>query len=238
VAAIGIGSFGPVDLRAGSPTWGSITTTPKPGWSGTPVVGPIGAALGVPVAFETDVGAAAVGEWLWGATQDVKTSCYLTIGTGIGGAVVVNGRVVHGRAHAEMGHQRIPHDGDVDPFLGTCPFHGDCWEGLACGPAVAARWGRRGEELPDDHPAWALEAGYLGDGIANIVFLLAPGRVVVGGSVARRPGLLAAIRRRVDERLGGYVAVPPLDEYVVGPGLGDRAGVLGALALAISRGPD
>jgi fructokinase len=238
LAAIGIGSFGPVDLGPGSPTWGSITNTPKPGWSGASVAGPIAAALGVPVAFETDVGAAAVGEWLWGASQDVKTSCYLTVGTGIGGAMVVSGRVLHGRAHAEMGHQWIPHDRDADPFPGTCPFHGDCLEGLACGPAIAARWSRPGQDLPDDHPAWSLEAAYLGDGIANIVFLMAPGRVVVGGSVARRPGLLDAIRGRVAERLGGYMVVPAPEEYVVAPGLGDRAGVLGALALAISKGPD
>jgi fructokinase len=238
LAAIGIGSFGPVDLQRSSPTWGFITSTPKPGWSNADVVGPIAAALGVPVAFETDVGAAAVGEWLWGAGQDVKSSCYLTVGTGIGGAVVVDGRVLHGRSHAEMGHQRIPHDLVADPFPGTCPFHGDCLEGLACGPAVAARWGRPGQDLADDHPAWTLEAGYVGDGIANIVFLLAPDRVIVGGSVGGRPGLLDAVRSRVDDRLGGYVVVPRLEEYVVAPGLGDRAGVLGALALAISGGRD
>jgi fructokinase len=238
IAAIGIGSFGPVDLDRRSPTWGHITATPKAGWSFIDVVGPVGAALDVPVVFETDVGAAAVGEWLWGASQDVRTSCYLTVGTGIGGAITVNGRVIHGRSHAEMGHQRIPHDRAADPFPGTCPFHGDCLEGLACGPAIAARWGRPGQDLPDDHPAWALEGAYLADGLTNIALLLAPDRVIVGGSVASRRGLLDAVRRRVDERVGGYVPLPPLDQYVVAPGLGDRAGVLGALALAISASRD
>ncbi len=234
VVAVGIGSFGPVDLRPGSPTWGHITATPKPGWSGTPVAGPIAAALGVPVAFETDVGAAALGEHRWGASQDVATSCYLTVGTGIGGALVVDGVVRHGRSHAEMGHQRIPHDRVADPFPGTCPFHGDCWEGLASGPAIAARWRRPGQELPDDHDAWPMEARYLGAGVANLVLVLSPERVIVGGSVAARPGLLALVREAVDEQLGGYVDLPPLDQYIVAPGLGQRAGVLGALALAMA----
>ena len=168
VEAVGIGCFGPVDLAAGR-----ITSTPKPGWSSTDVVGPVAAGLGVPVAFETDVGAAAVGELRWGAAQGRPTFCYVTVGTGIGGAAVVDGVVLHGAGHAEMGHQRIPHDFAADPFAGTCPFHGDCWEGLACGPALEARWGRPGSELAADHPAWALEAQYVASGLANIAYVLA-----------------------------------------------------------------
>jgi fructokinase len=230
--AVGIGCFGPVDLRPGSPTWGHITATPKPGWSHTDVAGPIAAALGVPVAFDTDVGAAAAGEQRWGATTDVRTSCYVTIGTGIGGAAIVDGVVQHGRAHAEMGHQRLPHDWAADPFPGTCPFHGDCWEGLANGPALAARWGRPAAELPDDHEAWALEARYVAAGLANLTLVLSPGRLVVGGGVGQRPALLAAVRVELATLLAGYVELPPLDTYVVPPALGSRSGILGAVALA------
>jgi fructokinase len=230
--AVGIGSFGPVDLRPGSPTWGHITTTPKPGWSGTDVAGPIGAALGVPVAFDTDVGAAAVGEQRWGASADVATSCYVTVGTGIGGASIVGGVVQHGRLHAEMGHQRIPHDLNADPFPGTCPFHGDCWEGLASGPALAARWGRPATELPDDHEAWLLEARQLAAGLANLVVVLSPERLVVGGGVMQHAPLLMRVRAELAAQLGGYVPLPPLEEFLVAPALGGRSGILGALALA------
>jgi fructokinase len=232
VDAVGIGSFGPVDLRPGSPTWGHITATPKPGWSNTDVAGPIGAALGVPVAFDTDVGAAAVGEQTWGATTDAAASCYVTIGTGIGGACIVDGAVQHGMAHAEMGHQRIPHDLRADPFAGTCPFHGDCWEGLASGPALAARWGRPGGELPDDHEAWLLEARYVAAGLANLVLVLSPERIVVGGGVGQRDSLLAKVRAELMIQLGGYIDLPPLDRFIVPPALGARSGIVGALAMA------
>ena len=224
VDAIGIGSFGPVDLARGR-----ITTTPKPGWSSTDVAEPIGSALRVPVAFETDVGAAALGELRWGAARGRRTFCYVTVGTGIGGAAVVDGRVLHGAGHAEMGHQRIPHDLTADPFPGSCPFHGDCWEGLASGPALAARWGRPGSELAADHPAWVLEAGYVAAGLANITYVLMPALVIVGGGVAGRPGLLDQVRVDLARLLAGYVPAPE----VRGAGLGDRAGVLGALALAL-----
>ncbi len=230
--AIGIGSFGPVDLRPGSPTWGYITSTPKPGWANADVAGPIAAALGVPVAFDTDVGAAAIGEQRWGATTDVRTSCYITVGTGLGGAAIVDGVVQHGLLHAEMGHQRIPHDLHTDPFPGSCPFHGDCWEGLASGPAMAARWGRPATELPDHHPGWELEARQLASGLANLVLILSPERLVVGGGVAQHPGLLGHVRAELVAQLGGYVALPPLEEYLVAPALGGRAGILGAIALA------
>ena len=224
VEAVGIGSFGPVDLARGR-----ITTTPKPGWASTAVAEPIRSALGVPVAFETDVGAAAIGELRWGAAQGQRTFCYVTVGTGIGGAAVVDGVVLHGAGHAEMGHQRIPHDLTADPFPGSCPFHGDCWEGLASGPAVAARWGCPATELPPDHPAWALEAGYIAAGLANITYVLMPALVIVGGGVAGRPGLLDQVRVDLVRLLAGYVPAPE----VRGAGLGDRAGVLGALALAV-----
>ena len=157
VEAIGVGSFGPVDRKPTSPTWGHITTTPKPGWAHTDVGQEIRRRLSVPVAFDTDVNAAAVGEQRWGAAQGLDTFCYITVGTGIGGGAMVGGTLVHGLVHPEFGHMRIPHDRDADPFPGVCPYHGDCWEGLASGRAVEARWGRPASELDDD-AVWQLQA--------------------------------------------------------------------------------
>ena len=228
VDAIGIGSFGPLDGNPASSTWGYITTTPKPGWAQTDFGQEIRRRLAVPVAFDTDVNASALGEHRWGATQGLDTSCYITVGTGIGGGAVVNGRPVHGLVHPEMGHARIPHDRAADPFAGTCPHHGDCWEGLAAAPALAARWGRPPETLPDDHPAWALEARYLALGLVNVILTLSPPRVVLGGGVLARAGLLERVRGEVTALIGGYVRSPE----IVAPLLGDRSGVLGALALA------
>ncbi len=236
LAGIGVGSFGPVDLNPRSSTYGYITTTPKPGWQNTNVKGYLEEALHVPVAFETDVNAAAWGEHRWGAAQDVDTFVYITVGTGIGGGAMVNGQLVHGLLHPEMGHMRIPHDREADPFDGICPFHGDCLEGLASGPAVAARWGQRGETLPPDHPAWDLEARYLGLAVANLVCTLSPQRIILGGGVMHQRHLFPRIRQVVQDALAGYVNSPALKEaiedYIVPPGLGDHAGVLGALALA------
>lgn len=224
VDAIGIGSFGPVDLARGV-----ITTTPKPGWAHTDVSGEIGRRLGVPVAFDTDVNAAALGEHRWGALQGLDVCCYVTVGTGIGGGILVGGTPVHGLQHPEVGHLRIPHDRDEDPFPGVCPFHGDCWEGLASGPAMEARWGRPADEVADDAP-WALEARYLALGVLALMAVVSPQRIVVGGGVLNRRGLLELVQRQLDQLVSGYVAVPEL----VPPALGARAGVLGALALAES----
>jgi fructokinase len=210
-------------------------TTPKPGWAETDVVAPLAAALGVPVALDTDVNAAATGEWLHGAARGLETFCYVTVGTGIGGGVFANGRPVHGLLHPELGHVMVPHDRSRDPFAGSCPFHGDCLEGLASGTALRARWGRPGEELTD--PAvWELEAEYLALGLMNVVLVLAAERIVLGGGVSGAPGLIEAVRTRLRELLAGYVDVPQLgpgiDDYVVLPALGPRAGVVGAIELA------
>jgi fructokinase len=229
VAAVGIGSFGPVDVRPGSPTWGYVTTTPKPGWAHTDVAGPIGRELGVPVAFDTDVNAAAVGEHCWGAAQGLDTFVYLTVGTGIGGGGMARGRLLHGLSHPEVGHLRVPHQPD-DPFAGACPYHGDCWEGLAAAPALQARWGRPPHELDDDERIWGLEARYLALGLVAIVAVLSPELVLLGGGVMRRPGLLERVRDELVELLAGYVAAPP----IVRPALAPRSGVVGALALAAS----
>jgi fructokinase len=236
LATIGVASFGPVDLNPESPTFGSITSTPKPGWSGTDVRGRLGLALGVPVAFDTDVNGAALGEHCWGAAQDVATFVYLTVGTGIGGGGLVRGRPLHGLVHPEMGHLRVPHDRGRDPFPGTCPYHGDCLEGLAAGPALAARWGQPGEALPVGHPAWALEAEYLALGLTDVILTLSPERIIMGGGVMAQEHLFPLIRARVQTLLAGYVVAPALldeiDRYIVPPALGDRAGMLGAIALA------
>jgi fructokinase len=235
VDAIGIGSFGPIDPRLSSPTWGQITTTPKRGWAHTDLAGEIGKRLGVPVAFDTDVNAAALGEHHWGAAVGLDTFCYITVGTGIGGGAIVNGKLLHGLLHPEFGHLRIPHDRQADPFPGTCPYHGDCWEGLAAGPAVAARWGASPEELHEPR-VWELEAHYLGLGLVSVISVLSPQRIILGGGVLATDGLLQLVRRAVRDLVGGYIDARALDadidDYVVPPALGRRSGVLGAIALA------
>lgn len=240
--AIGIGSFGPIDPDPSSPTYGFITTTPKPGWAHADLVGPLREALGRPVAFDTDVNAAAVGEHRWGAAQGLDTFVYLTIGTGIGGGGMVGGQMMHGLVHPEMGHFRLPRDPARDPYEGHCPYHGDCLEGLASGPAIAARWGLPAEDLPPDHPAWALQAHYLAQAIATLVCVLSPQRIIMGGGVMGQSFLFPRIREEVQTLLNGYVQTPAIleeiDRYIVPPGLGARAGILGALALAMGAGQE
>ena len=241
-AAIGIASFGPIDLDPRSPTYGFITTTPKAGWSGTDLNGRIRDGLNVPIRIDTDVNAAALAEWRWGSAKSLDTFVYLTVGTGVGGGGLVNGRPIHGLVHPEMGHVRVPHDPSADPFLGSCPFHGDCLEGLASGPAMEKRWHARPEALPPDHPAWILEAHYLALGLANIICTLSPQRIFLGGGVMEQDCLFPLIRAEVVSLLKGYVQAPAIleeiDAYIVRPTLGAQAGILGALALACSPGED
>lgn len=235
-AAMGIGCFGPVDPQPASPTYGYITSTPKDGWANTDVAGYFRRALGVPVVFDTDVNAAVLGEHRWGAAQDVTTFLYLTIGTGIGGGALVDGKLLHGLLHPEMGHILVPR-APGDDFEGLCPYHHTCLEGMAKGPSLTARWGRPGPELPADHAAWTTEAHYLAMAVVNFVLTLSPERVIMGGGVMHQRQLFPLIRAAVREKLGGYVQKPEIiehmDDYIVPPGLGDRAGVLGAMALAI-----
>jgi fructokinase len=235
VDAIGIGSFGPVDPKPASPTWGQITTTPKPGWAHTGLGKEIRQRLSVPVVFDTDVNAAALGEHVWGAAQGLDTFCYVTVGTGIGGGGMAGGKLLHGLVHPEFGHLPIPHDPEADPFPGACPYHGDCWEGLASGRAIEARWGRPPEEL-DDAAVWELEARYLALGLVCVICVLSPERIVVGGGVMRRPGLLELVHREVSGLMNGYLETSSLEEgiadYITLPHLGGRSGILGAIALA------
>ena len=234
--AIGIGSFGPIDLRTGSPTYGYITSTPKPGWRYIDLVGPISEELKLPVTFDTDVNAAALGEYRWGPSSTVDSMVYITVGTGIGGGGVIGGRPLHGASHPEMGHIRIPHDRAADPFDGSCPYHRDCLEGLASGPAMEARWGVPADSLPEDHRAWDLEAEYLAGGVANIMVTLSPERIVMGGGVMKQRHLFPRIRSRAVDILHGYgVAdeiVDAIDDYIVPPALGEDSGIAGAFALA------
>ncbi len=236
VEAIGIGSFGPIDQKLSSPTWGYITTTPKPGWAHTDVGQEIRRRLSVPVAFDTDVNAAALGEHRWGACQGLDTFCYITVGTGIGGGGMAGGKLLHGLLHPEFGHMRIPHDLDADPFPGVCPYHGDCWEGLASGLAIEARWGRPATALDGDQAVWELEARYLALGLVSVICVLSPERIVIGGGVAHHNGLLALVRRDVLVLMNGYLEAravsDEIDDYITLPKLGMRAGVIGAIALA------
>jgi fructokinase len=231
VAGIGIGSFGPIDQKPGSVTWGHITSTPKPGWANTDVGGEIGRRLSVQVTFDTDVNAAALGEHRWGAAQGLDTFCYITIGTGIGGGGMAGGRLLHGLAHPEFGHMRIPHDRGRDPFEGVCPYHGDCWEGLASGRAIEARWGRPAAELDGDDAVWMLQAHYLALGLVSVICVLSPERILLGGGVMRRPSLLPLVHREVEGLMNGYQETAT----IMLPALAPRSGVLGAIALAEAR---
>lgn len=236
LSAIGIGSFGPIDLDPNSPDYGNITSTPKSEWENTSIVGRLKESFNIPVGFDTDVNAAALGEFRWGAAQGLGEFVYLTIGTGIGGGGMVNGALLHGLVHPEMGHLMIPHDWNEDPFPGICPYHQDCLEGLASGPAIEKRWGQPGETLPDTHAAWALEAHYLALGAMNLILTISPQRIIMGGGVMKQSQLFPLIREKLLLLLNDYIKSPKItrdvDNYLVSPALGDRSGVLGAVALA------
>jgi fructokinase len=238
IVGIGIGTFGPVNLNPDSSKFGYITTTPKPGWSDTNFKGVIEERLNLPVKIDTDVNAAALAEYRWGAAQNLHTFLYLTIGTGIGGGGMADGRLLHGLTHPEMGHIRIPHDWQKDPFPGFCPYHGDCFEGLAAGPSIKNRYGERGETLPEDHPVWPLLANYVSLALNNFICILSPQRIILGGGVMEQDHLLRLIRKRTQSLLNGYVNAPEIleqiDKYIVRPELRGKAGVLGAIALACS----
>jgi fructokinase len=236
IAALGIASFGPVDLSRDSPTYGSITATPKPGWKHTPVVSRFAPLFDVPIAFDTDVNGAALAEGRWGAAQGLTDFAYLTVGTGIGGGLVVGGRLVHGLLHPELGHVRVPRLAG-DTFPGACSFHGDCVEGLASGPAIAARVGMAADRIPVDHPVWDSVAHALGHLLHNLMLATSPRRILIGGGVIEsRPELFEPIRRRLAASINDYLSCAELGgglgNYVTAPGLGALAGPLGALALA------
>jgi fructokinase len=232
LAAVGVASFGPLELDRARPDWGHITKTTKPGWSHADIAGPLVQAFNCPVAFDTDVNAAALAEYRWGAGQGQRTMLYFTVGTGIGGGGVIEGKTLHGLSHPEMGHIRIPRHPHDLAFSGSCPFHGDCLEGLASGPAIKARWGGSLSELAPDHEAHDIIAWYLAQTVCTMQSIFAPGRIIFGGGVMATPGLIDRIRSEA-EALGNGYFVGDLDEIVTLPGLGDQSGLMGALALAL-----
>ena len=236
VDAVGIACFGPLDLNPSSPTYGSITATPKPEWSDTPVLATIRRELGVPTAIDVDVGGAALGEWRWGAAQGLDHFIYITVGTGFGAGVFIDGKVHHGTGHPEMGHitlERVP----GDEYPGHCPFHGACLEGMAAGPAIEDRWGAPGTELTDRAEVWELEAAYLARAIRTFTYVVAPQKVLLGGGVMQTEGLLELVRDKTIQQLAGYVTTEPLrsslEDYIVAPAFGQDAGLIGAVALAM-----
>jgi len=236
LTAIGIASFGPVDLRRLSPTYGFITYTPKLDWANTNFVGAIKGVFDIPIGFNTDVNAAALGEYRWGAARGLDHFIYLTIGTGIGGGGMINGRLLDGLVHPEMGHIFIPHDTKIDPYPGICPFHHDCFEGLASGTALNDRWGEPAEALVAGHKAWELEAHYISLALVNYILTLSPHRIIIGGGVMGHKKLLSTIHEKVEKLLNNYIQSPEIleaiEHYIVLPALANRAGIMGAIALA------
>ena len=236
VVAIGIGSFGPIDLKPDSLTYGYITTTPKSEWENCNVVGILKREFPVPFGWDTDVNAAALGEVTWGAAQGLDNCVYYTIGTGVGVGIIAGGKRIHGLLHPEGGHIRTRRH-PQDHFAGLCKYHGDCLEGLAAGPAIEARWQTPGSELPTDHLAWEIESFYIAESVTTSILLHSPQKIILGGGVMQQMHLFPMIREQVVHNLHGYVNVPELlqhiDQYIVPPGLGQHAGLYGALALGI-----
>ncbi|REE86503.1 fructokinase [Paenibacillus taihuensis] len=236
VEAIGIGSFGPINIDPTSPQYGYVTTTPKPGWGNYPVLPELRNVFDVPFGWDTDVNAAALGEATWGAAAGLDSCLYYTVGTGIGVGVYAEGKMVHGLVHPEGGHvltRRHPED----TFEGFCPYHGDCLEGMAAGPALERRWKMKGSELGADHPAWEMEAFYIGQAVSSAILLMSPKKIILGGGVMHQEQLFPLIRAEVRKNLNGYVSAEAvldgIDSYIVPPGLGDNAGLCGSLALGL-----
>jgi fructokinase len=231
LAAIGIGSFGPIDVNPSSITYGYVTSTPKPHWSNYNFLGAVKSRYDIPIGWTTDVNAAALGEQGLGAAQGLSSCLYLTVGTGIGGGAVVNNMLLSGHLHPEMGHIIVrPHP--EDDFAGVCPFHGNCLEGLAAGPAIEKRFGVKADQLDQDHIAWKFEAHYIAQAIMNYTLILSPEKVILGGGVMNQAHLFPMIRETLKQLMADYVAMPDLEDYVVGPALGNNAATIGCFMLA------
>lgn len=235
IAALGIACFGPLDLNPRSSSYGCITTTPKPGWANYNIVKAFRDALQIPIGFDTDVNGSLLGEVTYGSSKGLENVVYITIGTGIGGGVMTNGRLLHGMLHPELGHMLMrPHSSD--PYPGKCPFHKNCLEGLAAGPAIEARWGAKGKDLAANARVWELEAFYIGQAIVNLILTLSPERIILGGGVMHQTQLFELIRIEVKKQLNDYVITPLLqniDHYIVPASLNDDQGIMGCIKLAI-----
>ena len=236
IVSLGIGTFGPVDLKEESATYGWITKTPKPGWSNKPLLPPMRDELCIPALIDTDVNAAALAEWKLGAARGLNSCVYVTVGTGIGAGLVIEGKLVHGLVHPELGHMLLRQE-QTDPApSGFCPYHNGCLEGLAAGPAIEKRWGKKGYELPEDHEAWDLEASYLAQMCVNMICSFSPEKIILGGGVMQQKHLFPMIRIKTLELLNEYiqseVILTDIDHYIVEPGLGTKSGATGALLLA------
>ena len=235
IEALGIGSFGPIDIEKTSDTYGYITSTPKTGWGNYPFVETMKTALNIPIEFNTDVNAAALGELMHGAAQGLDSCLYITVGTGIGAGAVVQGKLLQGLSHPEMGHVPVRRHPD-DTYKGRCPYHRDCAEGMAAGPAIEERWGGRAHLLADRQEVWEMEAYYLAQTLMQYILILSPKKIIMGGGVMKQAQIFPLVHQQVQDLLNGYVAVPQIiermDEYIVSPALGDDAGIIGALMLA------
>ena len=234
IEALGVASFGPVDLDPESPTYGHITTTPKPGWKNYDLVGTLQKALNVPIGFDTDVNGSLLGEVTFGDSKGLSDVVYITIGTGVGGGILSGGKLVHGMLHPEMGHMLIRPRHD-DKYAGRCIFHHNCLEGMAAGPAIEDRWGASGKELAGRDEVWELEAYYIGQALVNLILTLSPKRIILGGGVMHQQQLFALIREEVSKALNGYLdtkELSALDTYIVPASLNDDQGIMGCLKLA------
>ena len=235
IEALGIGCFGPIDLNRKSPTYGYITTTPKTAWQNYDIVGAFRKVLNIPVGFDTDVNGSVLGEYTWGIGKGLRSCIYITIGTGIGIGVIVDGKLVHGMLHPEGGHILL-HKAEEDKYKGFCPFHDNCFEGLAAGPAIEGRWGKKAVELADEKEVWELEAEYIAQALVNYTCILSPQRIILGGGVMHQQQLFPMIRDRFAKLLNGYLKtkeLEDLDSFIVPQSLDDKQGIMGALKLGM-----
>lgn len=231
IKAIGIGSFGPIDVNEESPTYGYITSTPKTAWKNYPFVQAIKEAFDIPVGFNTDVNAAALGEAKLGAAKGLDSCLYITVGTGIGAGAVVQGKLLQGLSHPEMGHILVRRHPE-DKYLGKCPYHKDCLEGLAAGPGIEERWGEKGIQLAERDEVWDLEGFYIAQALMQYILILSPKKIILGGGVMKQKQVFSYIHKHLVELVHDYVELPELSDYIVSPGLGDNAGITGSLMLA------
>lgn len=237
IEALGVGCFGPIDLNRDSETYGYITTTPKLAWANYNIVGALKEGLHIPVGFDTDVNGSALGEATWGITKGLDNSMYITIGTGIGAGVISNGKLLHGMLHPEAGHVLLRKHPD-DHYEGKCPYHKTCLEGLAAGPAIEARWGKKGVELADRKEVWEMEAYYIAQALVDYIVILSPQRIVLGGGVMHQEHMMPLVRQQVKEQLNAYIQtkeLADLESYIVLPSLNDNQGIMGALKLALDE---